>query len=234
MFSISSCPHCGQQVLISMELSAECQVRCLICEAEFPLSQALVNAVDAPPELVPVASAESHPEDGGSLAAALVPRTGSVAAGPTAAAGPTVVAGLPTEPHLDVGGSQPTDLERAAESDAGGPRDIYALAGSRGADKWPEAQPNAVPAVSPTEAAALWRSRQKPVSSLGSVGKAVAIVAGGFLGVAVAYLVLSIVSPSRFDFLHLWGHSKQGSTGVPASGSKGSGSAGEVPGQFTP
>jgi hypothetical protein len=99
------------------------------------------------------------------------------------------------------------------------PHDIYALAGSSTAgsveagsaeaDEWPGAQPNAAPVVSHADAAALWRSHQKPVSSLGSLGKAVAIVVGGFLGVAVAYLVLSIVSPSRFDFLHLWGRPGQ-------------------------
>jgi hypothetical protein len=206
MFSISSCPHCGQQVLISSELSAECLVRCLICEAEFPLSQALVNAVDAPPELMPVARVGEEKGSGGEEEKG---RRGEEETPPA----PSLL--LPCSP---------------VSNDS--PRDIYALAGSGEADKRRGAQSSAVPAVSHSEAAALWRSRQKPpVSSLGSAGKAVAIVAGGFLGVAVAYFVLSIVSPSRFDFLHLWGHPKQG-TSVPASGSKESGPAGQVRGKF--
>ncbi len=82
--------------------------------------------------------------------------------------------------------------------------------------------------VSHSEAAALWRRRQKPESSLGSAGKVVAITIGGFLGIAVAYLALSVISPSRFDFLHVWGRAKQPGVNVPASDAK------ERPGGFRP
>jgi hypothetical protein len=214
MFSLSSCPHCGQQVLISADLSAECLVRCPICEAEFPLGQALANAVDAPPELVPVA------------------RDDKETARREAEEQPI---GWGLSPSGPVQCKDAESVSEPTSRDAGAAPQPTSVAGSAAADHAPsDAQPNAVPAVSHSEAAALWRSRQKPDSSLGSAGKAVAIAIGGFLGIAVAYLALSLVSPSRFDFLRLWGQPKQGNTSGPASGFKKGGSAGQTPGKFDP
>jgi hypothetical protein len=88
--------------------------------------------------------------------------------------------------------------------------------------------------VSHSEAAALWRSRQKPVSPLGSVGKAIGIVVAGLLGIAVTYFLLSIVSPRRFDFLHLWGRAKQEGTTIKDPSSASSRSAGQGPGKIDP
>jgi hypothetical protein len=36
----------------------------------------------------------------------------------------------------------------------------------------------------------------------------VGIVVAGFLGIAVAYLVMSRISPGNFDYLNVWGRAK--------------------------
>jgi hypothetical protein len=216
MFSISSCPHCGQQVLISAELHAECLVRCPICEAEFPLGQALANAVDAPPELTPVARVaeeqrsekeEEQTAGWGVTPSGTVERTqAGVASQPTDAAfQPTDSASEPPVPQAPAPDHEPTD-----------------------------APPDAPPAVSPFEARALWQSRQKPESLFGSAGKAIAIAAGGLLGIAVAYLALSVISPRRFDFLNLWGQNTPGSVDAPRSDTKDGRSSGPRPKKFDP
>jgi len=243
MSSISTCPHCGQQVLISGELDPEALVRCPICEAEFPLVQALVNAVEAPPELVPVARVGDLPQDA-SVGAATPPVTGSAAGAENLASpsSPDVSTTGTRSPAASVGAEgdsprattgRPLDtaaLVRAMEAEQGGPHDIYDVADPRA----PAAAASEMPTFSHAQTAALWRSRQRPASSLGAVGKAIAIVVGGFLGIAVAYFFLSIISPRKFDFLHLWGRPRQSDTSGPGSNSKNGTPAGAAPGKFDP
>ena len=50
---ISACPKCQKPVCIPARVGSEALVRCPLCEAEYPLSEAL------PPELIPVAAAVS-------------------------------------------------------------------------------------------------------------------------------------------------------------------------------
>jgi hypothetical protein len=243
MSNISTCPHCAQQVLISGELDPETLVRCPICEAEFPLVQALVNAVEAPPELVPVARVGDPPQDA-SAGVATPPVTGSAGgvenlASPsspdvstTGTRSPAVPAGAEGESRRAAPGRalDTAALVRAMEAEQGGPHDIYDVADPRA----PAAAASELPTFSHAQTAALWRSRQRPASSLGSVGKALAIVVGGFLGIAVAYFFLSIISPRRFDFLHLWGRPQQSDTSGPASNSRNGTPAPAAPGKFDP
>jgi hypothetical protein len=54
MPAISTCPRCQRQVSIPAGVDAAAAVRCPLCHAEYPLSEALVLA---PPELIPVVAA---------------------------------------------------------------------------------------------------------------------------------------------------------------------------------
>ena len=58
MPSISKCPKCKQEITVPDGLRREVAVRCPLCDAEYPLSDALA---EAPPELIPVAPIESAP-----------------------------------------------------------------------------------------------------------------------------------------------------------------------------
>ncbi len=49
---ISICPKCGKQVAIPSGVDSAAAVRCPLCEAEYPLADALALA---PPELIPLA-----------------------------------------------------------------------------------------------------------------------------------------------------------------------------------
>ena len=51
MSSVSKCPRCRQQVTIPEGVAAAMQVRCPLCSAEYPLSEALAAV---PPALIPV------------------------------------------------------------------------------------------------------------------------------------------------------------------------------------
>ena len=53
MPAISTCPKCQRQVSIPAGVDSAAAVRCPLCNAEYPLSEALVLA---PPELIPVVS----------------------------------------------------------------------------------------------------------------------------------------------------------------------------------
>ena len=242
--SISTCPHCAQQVSISPGLEAEALVRCPICEAEFPLRLALVNAVEAPPELVPVARVTEALRDT-AVRLATPPETApaktkdveaqEAALSPASTSGGERIAPGPADANEKADpapASRPVDtaaLVRALDEEQGPSHDIYALAGhSAGVEA------SAIPDVTHAQAAALWRSRQKPVSSLGSVGKGVAIVVGGFLGIAVAYFFLSIISPRKFDFLHLWGRPRPSNAGAPASDSGNNAPGARTPAKFDP
>ena len=55
MPTISTCPHCSRMVTIPEGLDATTLVRCPLCSAEYPLSDAMELA---PPELIPVQSSE--------------------------------------------------------------------------------------------------------------------------------------------------------------------------------
>jgi hypothetical protein len=58
MPSVSDCPYCGQRTGIPENLDPEATVRCPLCEFEFSLDHALMNAEEAPPEHI----AELPPE----------------------------------------------------------------------------------------------------------------------------------------------------------------------------
>ena len=53
MSVVANCPECERQVTIPDGIDPEVPVRCPLCSAEYPLSEAMATA---PPELVPVAA----------------------------------------------------------------------------------------------------------------------------------------------------------------------------------
>src|SRR3990167_5239151 len=52
MSSVCDCPYCGQPTAIPENLDSDTVVRCPLCEFESPGDQALMYAVEAPPEHV--------------------------------------------------------------------------------------------------------------------------------------------------------------------------------------
>jgi len=206
MSSVSDCPSCGQKVSIPQGVEAGTTVRCPLCEGEFPLDRALAAAVAAPPELVPVARVSADTSNGLTPADEDSDRV-------------AVESGARTEPPAS---GQEAAVPAAAES----VEDGYALAGESRGQSEAEAEaerydfgdvlPAAGPGLGAAGAAAPWRSRQPEPSLAGQLGKFVGIVVGAFLGMAVAYLALSWISPGRFDYLNVWGRAKS-----PAADNKG-------------
>ena len=196
MSSVSDCPSCGQKVSIPQGIDAGTTVRCPLCEGEFPLDRALAAAVPAPPELVPVARISADTSNG-----------------------LTVADEDPDQVALErpAGTEQPASGQEAAVPPAAeSAEDGYALAGELRGEAEAEAEgydfgdglPAAGPGLGAAGAAAPWRSRQQEPSLAGQLGKFVGIVVGAFLGIAVAYLVMSWISPGRFDYLDVWGRAK--------------------------
>lgn len=58
MPSISTCPRCSRMVAIPSGLDAAALVRCPLCDAEYPLNEAIEMEL-VPPDLIPVDAAES-------------------------------------------------------------------------------------------------------------------------------------------------------------------------------
>ncbi len=222
MGRISNCPICGDRVSVPEGVERQALVRCPLCEAEFPLERALGGALDPPPELVPVAHLSSGDAEG------LTPAEDS-------SDGLSLADGLSLPEEYEIGlkeegptaGLQ-TAKEEGAPRDDGGtvnrePADseeVYAVAGEAADEEEPEGEKylfGGHAAGGPggfglPGAASVWRSQQAGPSALGQIGKFVGIVVGGLLGIAFAYLVLSLVSPSHFDYLHLWGRPKSSAT----------------------
>ena len=86
MRSVSPCPYCGQPATIPLNIDAEAVVHCPLCQYEFELGHALLNATDAPPEHI----AELPPE-----LIPLVPPAAADASSQTVAAEPGQGAGAP-------------------------------------------------------------------------------------------------------------------------------------------
>jgi hypothetical protein len=196
MSSISDCPSCGRKVSIPADLDPATPVRCPLCEAEFPLDRALAAAVAIPPELVPVAriSAESpngltlFDEDSEQLAeqpAEHVDASAGIGAG--------IAAGTPDDVYT-LQGEPPAKAEDEDEAERYDFGDGPAVGGA---------------GLGIPGAAALRRSRQEEPSLVVHLVKFIGIAVCGLLGIAVAYLALSLISPTHFDYLNVLGRAKK-------------------------
>lgn len=169
---ISDCPQCGGKVSVPTGIEGEATVRCPLCAHEFPLSEALLRAADAPPALVPVSPTAEDPSDGLSLD----PSEGLSLAD-------------------DAPGQEPEEADEetyrvAGETDGAAAAEHYDFA---------SAAPGALGTARP------WRNRQPEPSPVAGLVKFIGMGIFGLLGIAVAYLALSLISPKNFDYLNLWG-----------------------------
>jgi hypothetical protein len=81
MRCVSPCPYCGQPATIPLNVDAEAIVHCPLCQYEFDLGRALLNATEAPPEhiaelpleFVPLGGAAASNEASQATSAARVP-----------------------------------------------------------------------------------------------------------------------------------------------------------------
>jgi hypothetical protein len=236
MGSISNCPVCGNRVSIPEGIERQALVRCPLCDAEFPLERALAGALDPPPELVPVAQLSAGDAEGRSVA-----QDRSAGPAPAAKAPADLSPADETSDGLSLAEEYEIALkeegptagpqaakEEGAPPDDGGTADrepadseeVYAVAGEAGEAGEPEGEkydfggqaPGGPGGFGLGGAASVWRSQQAGPSVLGQIGKFLGIVLGGLFGIAFAYLVLSIVSPAHFDYLHVWGRRKPAAT----------------------
>lgn len=222
MSSISNCPHCGQQVLIPGELDSDALVRCPICEAEFPVARALANAVEAPPELVPVARVSVQAEENASGLLASPPSVSGQDKDEEEGLALPSLAG--SEPAPGSGEGKPTGhAEPVATAERAQRGAVPGEPATEGHARGREAYDfvRGVVGTGGTASAvteALSRGRQQKTAPLGGAGKLIGIIIAGLLGIVVAYLVLSLASPRNFDFLNLWGRPRQDRPGpaVPA------------------
>jgi len=206
MGSISNCPNCGDHVSIPEGVDRQAMVRCPLCEAEFPLDRAMTTAAVPPPELVPVAHLSAGSTNGPTVA-------GNIPNGLTLAERASDGLSPAEETSNGLSLADETSGGPGPVEDPAGSEEIYAVAGAAVEEEEPESekyvfggQPaGGAEGFGVPGAAAAWRSQQAEPSALGQIGKLLGIVLGGLLGIAVAYLALSLVSPANFDYLHLWG-----------------------------
>jgi hypothetical protein len=220
MSFISSCPQCQKQVTVpdtvaSAAAASETIVRCPLCDAEYPLSQAM------PPMLIivrPAAAAGVEAE-----AAAGIPAAVPEALPAEAAAMPEAVpAGeehplepaAPRDPWQLVeeeaahGEGIPFAAEEKEELEGGEAVDFAAITG-----RAPAAAPaeGAIPALPQKK-----RRRKREVTALGLVGRFVGMFVMAVLGLVCAFLIGSFFK-ANVDTLHLFHPGRDGQQGVRAA-----------------
>ncbi len=248
MGSISKCPICGDRVSIPEGVERQALVRCPLCEAEFPLERAMTGALDPPPELVPVAhlsagdaESPSVAEDASGGPAAATAASEGLSPADETSDGQSLADDLSLAEEYEIALKEEgttTGFQAANDDgtspDDGGPvhrepadsEEVYAVAGEAADEEKPEGERydfGGQAAGGPggfglSGAASAWRSQQAGSSVLGQTGKFIGIIVGGLLGIAFAYLVLSLVSPAHFDYLHLWGRPNASAPGGKTPG----------------
>ena len=103
MPSVAPCPYCGQTTAIPHDIDAAAIVRCPLCEYEFELGHALMNAAEAPPEHIAEFPAELIPMVSAAVAQASAEAgdaNGSGEAGAMAIESPPIDQSLTASGHL--------------------------------------------------------------------------------------------------------------------------------------
>ena len=196
MSIISKCPRCRQQVTVPDRLDPQSRVRCPLCDAEYPLSEAMA---EAPPALILVdapAAQEIITEPEAVSAAEVVPEAERVSESPEAE---MEVSG-DQRPAIDVwqkvDAMPQIDTGAAAESppaiDTGQtPVDTEAFAGVAEAEAEDE--------YGPVEGAPT-KERRKKKRKRKSMGRhMVEALVGGFFGLTIGYYALAWIGGSRLD-----------------------------------
>jgi len=179
MAIISECPKCEGVVTIPDGVDPDATVRCPLCEAEYPLSEALAAA---PPALIPVE----------------IPAAGGRGEAPETAA-----AAVEQAPDLDVWKKVDEvpefDLEGSAAPGGGVESftgfDVQPAAEQAESAVEPAIEPAAEPAAAP---AAKPRPRRKRKSK-SAMRQMIEAVVGGFAGLLIGYYLLCWFGGSRVD-----------------------------------
>jgi len=177
MSVVAKCPECERQVTIPDGVDPEVSVRCPLCNAEYPLSEAMATA---PPELVPVAA---------------------IGDGISSAAGPETGTEQPVEAQQPVSDELQLDawkkVDQAPQIDVGeGQADEEEVE----VGEHLFARDESLDAAQPAGVAAPPRKRNPQASVLRQL---VGTVLGGFLGLAIGYYLLNWYFGPRFDFLSI-------------------------------
>ena len=195
MSVISKCPKCQQPVTIHDGLDPGAEVRCPLCAAAYPLSDALA---EAPPALIPVdpgAISGPAPDSEAMLESDLisepfhVPQSDDLAGPspetePPAGAAPTLDAWQKVDaaPEIHTGAVGPTEAPADVET--------FAIAGEELGDL-----------RELTDERLLRKRRRK--TEKGIVRHAVEVIGGGLLGLLIGYYILCWVGPSSLDLPRL-------------------------------
>ncbi|MEE9602124.1 MAG: hypothetical protein V3V75_02380 [Thermoguttaceae bacterium] len=176
MPSISKCPKCGQEVTVPERLGPEAEVRCPLCDAEYPWSEALA---EAPPELIPVPPAdvpttvEPVEEEAEPIITVLIPESDDT---------PPADAPEIDTPEIDTGQA---------------PVDASALA-AFGSDNAAEQQQEAI--SHETVSAGVASATPQPKRKQKAAGRQmIEAILGGFAGLLLGYYLLCWFGPERLD-----------------------------------
>ncbi len=201
MSIVSKCPKCEEVVTIPDGVGPQSAVRCPLCEAEYPLSEALAAA---PPALIPVDRAAAQglvPDSNAMLKSDLVTEPFHVpdvdAASTPAAAKPHSGRPAAETPALDAW----KKVDEPPEIDLG--HDAVALEGAVAGDFAAFAEEEAE-GEGKTAAAGVSRPRGKRKKHKSIVRVILEPVVGGFAGLALAYYGLNYFGGERFDFLEIY------------------------------
>lgn len=215
MAKISRCPQCGEKVTIPTAIDDDRLVRCPLCDAEFPLAEALSDAEEAPPELVAVEAVPQAPEESqveSEPEAADAPAEDpEVQAAVDAGDSQSEEAGETEEAPDDVSKEAAEaaasinlwdDVSEAPKIDTGTPVDDDAESHAAGihfggivtADEDDE----------PEGEAAVSGGRKKKKKEKSFAREMVGIILGGVGGVLLAYYGLNFFGGPRFDFAEVY------------------------------
>jgi len=193
---ICECPKCHQPVTIPDGVNSDVEVRCPLCEAEYPLQEAMA---ELPPALVPV---ETETETAATADADATLKSDLISE-------PFYV-GEPAKTEAETAESEAAEGEEAeAASETAGetteqrpptidtgqtPVDTEAFTGFRveGDDEEDQPAEGAPTAKRPR------KRKQKSVAK-----EIVGALLGGFLGLALGYYLLNYFGGERFDFMEI-------------------------------
>lgn len=196
MLIISTCPECRQQVTIPDSVDADAAVRCPICSAEYPLSEAMATV---PPALIPI---EAGPTEDlvAEAEAPLEAEDDLVLESDTVGAELEAEVGQPAgeEPGLDiwqkVSETPQIDTGLAEEAPVAVDAEAFAGFGEEDESEGEEQPVGARPTV----------PRRKKKKQKSVVKEILGALVGGFFGLVVGYYLLNYFGGPRFDFMEFY------------------------------
>ncbi|MGD0900865.1 MAG: hypothetical protein ABR915_23785, partial [Thermoguttaceae bacterium] len=206
----SSCPQCQKQVTVPDGAAGDAIVRCPLCDAQYPLSEAMALAppmlIVVTPAAVPAGAAAVESGLGVAVEAAPMPGEAALAA-PIAPLDPWQM--VEEEEAADGNGEPiPFAEEEAAELEGGEKIDFAAITGRAPPAEGAE---GAIPAPPLKK-----RRKKREITPLGMVARIVGMGVAAVLGLAGAFLLGSYFK-ADVDKLHLFHRGPNGQQGVAAA-----------------